>query len=102
MQSGSRRDMTGAANLKIEDPKIADLDDSGIVRGKRDGMTLLTGMVRGRAVRIPVVVSGFTKTRRSRLPERRGADYDQSGLQHGRLPRRSFRQRRVQALAAGL
>lgn len=61
LQSGARRDMTGAANLKIADPKIAELDDSGIVRGKHDGKTFVTGMVRGRAVRVPVTVSGFAK-----------------------------------------
>ncbi len=61
MRSGSRRDMSGAVGMKIADSKIAELDDSGIVRGKHDGTTLVTGMLRGRSVRVPVVVSGFVK-----------------------------------------
>jgi len=61
LKSGSRQDMSGAADLKIADPKVAELDESGIVRGRHDGTTLLTGTVRGRSVRVPVVVSGFAK-----------------------------------------
>ena len=54
--------MTGTADLKIADPRIAEMDDSGIVRGKREGTTFVTGMSRGHSVRIPVVVSGFAKS----------------------------------------
>ena len=61
LRSGSRRDMTGTATLKIADPKIAEMDDSGIVRGKHEGATTLTATLRGRTVRVPVVVRGFTK-----------------------------------------
>jgi hypothetical protein len=58
-KSGTRRDMTGDAGLNIADSKIAELDDSGIVRGKHDGATVLTGTLKGRSVRIPIVVTGF-------------------------------------------
>jgi len=59
MKSGSRRDMSGAAGLKVADAKIAEIDDSGIVRGKHDGSTWVSGTIKGRSVRVPVVVSGF-------------------------------------------
>ncbi len=61
LSSGQKRDVTATASLTLADPKIADVDDSGIVRGRRDGKTVLTAMLHGHTVRVPIVVSGMAK-----------------------------------------
>jgi hypothetical protein len=55
---GSARDFSRDATYTAENPKVADVDRSGIVRGITDGETVVTVRVAGKTASIPVCVTG--------------------------------------------
>lgn len=53
---GARRDVTGDALFASLDPKVATIDDEGVVRARGGGVTTVVASVLGRTTRIPVRV----------------------------------------------
>lgn len=64
---GTVRDLSAEASMTVDDPKVATVDDRGIVRAKSDGRTMLSIRVRGRSVAIPVTVQGVRNARPPRF-----------------------------------
>ncbi|MCE9534520.1 MAG: Ig-like domain-containing protein, partial [Planctomycetes bacterium] len=56
-------DLTRSAKYQVADPKIAEISDRGLVRGKADGATTIRVEVRGLVLSVPVVVRGASLTR---------------------------------------
>lgn len=62
MSDGSLRDLSGPAKFFIANPKLARVDDRGIVRPLKDGKTSLTVVYKTYRKQIPVVIAGTGKT----------------------------------------
>ncbi|MFM7320825.1 MAG: DUF1549 domain-containing protein [Armatimonadota bacterium] len=60
LPGGERRDASGDALYTSLDPRIATVDDQGVVRAGRPGTTTLVAAVPGGSTRIPVTVAGGT------------------------------------------
>ena len=60
-RSGEIRDATGETTFSVSDKTVAYVDNSGVVRGLKDGKTTLIAVSRGRYAKIQIEVSGFSK-----------------------------------------
>ena len=59
MKSGEAQDVSGLAEIRLLDPKLALIDDMGIVRPRKDGETVLVARWQGKEARTPVHISGM-------------------------------------------
>ena len=60
---GSERDMTDVVSYRVVDPRIAVVDQGGILRPLKEGRTEVVVSLRQEQMRVPVMVTGLTSPR---------------------------------------
>lgn len=58
---GGSIDVSGGARFSVADPKVAEVDSDGVLRGRADGTTTVTAQYQGSTVRTTIEVRGMTR-----------------------------------------